>query len=129
MAEILGAGATLTYQVGTATAVAITNIFSMSATSEFGTVEATNLGDTVKRYKPTILEPGELSFEAYYDGSGHDTLIGLQGQTLTWALTTTGPNVFTASGILTKAELNSIENESLVVLSCTVKRTGAITAS
>ena len=129
MAELLGAGATLTYQVGTATAVAITNIFSMSASSEFGTVEATNLGDTVKRYKPTILEPGELTFEAYYDGTAHDTLIALQGQTLTFALTTTGPNVFTASGILTKAEVNSIEHESLIVLSCTVKRSGVITSS
>lgn len=134
MAEFLGAGSTLQYKVGAGAAVDIDGIFSISSDKTFGTVPAMTLADTVKRYKATILDPGTLSVQAYYNGAAHDTLSALAGdETLTWILKVkigaSTFKTFTTGGILTNVNIEGIENESLVVFSFEVQKSGVTTVS
>lgn len=103
---------------------------------EMGTAETTTLDSTVKTFRPTILDNGEISGSLYFDPQD-PTHVAVK------ALLTASPpaaavwnlifadgthlTTYSFSGILTKLEPNGMEVESNLGADFSIKVSGAIT--
>lgn len=138
-----GLGAQLEYgglTSGSATYTVIAQVVSLDGPSlEMGTAETTNLASTVKTYRPTLPDGGELSGTIQYDPTAHATLSALmltnaaQAQPSTsepggcyWRLTFNDLATFpgtqvTFTGILTKFQPKGMEAESNLEADFTIK--------
>jgi len=116
-----------------ATYVLIGNITSITGPSgEVGTVDTTVLTSTAKTFRPTLPDPGELTFELDFDPTDSTTHQKLENLAITpamhgWQITyaTTPPKICTVQGMLTKFEPSAGGVEENLTASVTVKCSGA----
>jgi hypothetical protein len=118
-----------------ATYVLIGNILSISGPEgEVGTVDTTVLTSTAKTFRPTLLDPGELTFELDFDPTdttSHTKLAALastptiHGWQITYA--TTPAKTCTVQGMLTKFAPSAGGVEENLTANVTVKCSGAPT--
>lgn len=115
-----------------ATYVVIGNILSIAGPEgEVGTVDTTVLTSTAKTFRPTLLDPGELTFELDFDPTDSATHQKLTALAITpaihgWQITyaTTPPKTCTVQGMLTKFAPNAGGVEENLTASVTVKCSG-----
>jgi hypothetical protein len=122
---------------GDASYTTIANVISFGGpTFQVASIETTNLSDTAKKYRPGIVDSGEMKFEVNFDpaDTGH---IGLKTliespAVASWQITfPTSPNatMFTFDGFPTGMEVGGGGPEEKVTASLTIKITGTVTVT
>lgn len=100
--------------------------------AEIGTREVTNLSSTAAEFYPTILDPGEVTANIFYDPAEltHADLTNLltTPTTASWKIVfPTTTFVISFGGSLTTFEQNGMDVEGTLGASLTITLTGAIT--
>ncbi len=124
-----GSGATLTF--GT-TAVALDVLTLQGSGMSREALDITNLGTTVaKVYTPSDLyDPGEISATFQYNPNTRAPFNAVaETITITYPVPSGSNNAATeaSSGFVTSFDPGSLESGTIMMGSCTIKRTGAIT--
>lgn len=131
-ATLLGKGTTL--KLGSA---ALGGVISITGPNrQVGTVETTNLSSTVRTFRPTILDNGEVTVTIQFDPDDTDhtaveaLLTASPLAAASWVITCTDgtPSTYTFSGILTGLDYNMASSvDDLSTADLTIKISGAIT--
>jgi hypothetical protein len=104
-------------------------------TFQVASIETTNLSDTAKKYRPGIVDSGEMKFEINFDpaDTGHSGLKTLieSPAVASWQITfpTSPATTFTFDGFPTGMEITGGGPEEKVTASLTIKITGTVTVA
>lgn len=124
------------FNVGSGTFVTIAQRTAVSLGGwEVRTAEDTDLDSSNATYQPSISDSGEISCDFFYDpdNSSHSSLTSLMNSpaVILWEVifTDTNPTKFSFSGILTGFEPDAGSVDDRVVVSISIKISGAIVIS
>lgn len=128
---MIGLGTTLGYKFGSASTYSfLATIIDLDDDFSIGEAETTVLSATAKTYLPTIFDGGDVSLNLRYvpGDTGIKELITLLGAPVigSWQVTFPDLTTITFFGFL-KGMGHSVENESAIDTSATIKVSGAVT--
>jgi hypothetical protein len=126
-------GTTLSINKATTVYTEISEILSIETTSEVGSADTTNLSSEIKTSRPTLLDPGEVSYEINYDPNDADHIYVRDLMSApaikSWRITfpTTPATTATFDGYLTGFDESAGGPEDNLTASIKIKRNSVVT--